>query len=94
MPTRPTGSTSTEFERALAAERLQAAVDAYAGDLLEGSYDDWLLDERERLRDRYLDALERLRRRLEARGDWAAAIRCAERLAARRPAARGRATAC
>ena len=29
------------------------------GDLLEGSWEDWLLDERERLRDRYVDALRR-----------------------------------
>jgi DNA-binding SARP family transcriptional activator len=30
-----------DFERALADGRLEEAVGAYAGDLLEGSYDDW-----------------------------------------------------
>ena len=70
-----------DFERALAAGRLEAAVDAYAGDLLEGSYDEWVLEERERLRDRFLDALERLMGELEAREEWAAALACAERLA-------------
>ena len=69
-----------DFERALAGGSLRAAVDAYAGDLLEGNYEDWALDERERLRDRYLDALERLQRELEQGEDWPAAIRCAERL--------------
>jgi DNA-binding SARP family transcriptional activator len=38
----------------------RAAVDASGGDLLAGHYDEWVLDERERLRDRYADALERL----------------------------------
>jgi DNA-binding SARP family transcriptional activator len=68
------------FEQALAEGRLEAAVEAYSGDLLEGSYDDWLLEERERLRDLHLDALERLARRLDERGEPAAAIRYAERL--------------
>ena len=68
------------FEQALAAGRLEAAVDAYAGDLLEGSYDEWLLEERERLRDLHLDALARLARELEERGEATAAIGYAERL--------------
>ena len=69
-----------EFERALADDRLEAAVAAYAGDLIEGSYDEWVLEERERLRSLYLDALERLLREFEDREEWAAASRCAERL--------------
>ena len=48
------------FEDALERGDLRAAVAAYGGDLLDGSYDEWVLAERERLRDRYLDALERL----------------------------------
>jgi DNA-binding SARP family transcriptional activator len=59
---------------------LRAAVDLYAGDLLEGRYDEWLLGERERLRQRYLETLERLTALLEARGDHAEAILAAERL--------------
>ena len=73
------------FEQALAEGRLEAAVEAYSGDLVEGSYDDWLLEERERLRDLHLDALERLARELDERGQWAAAIRYAERLVRQDP---------
>jgi len=39
------------------AVRLESAVDLYAGDLLEGIYDDWCLYDRERLRIHYLDVL-------------------------------------
>jgi len=59
---------------------LREAVELYAGDLLEGCYDEWLLGERERLRQRYLEALERLTTLLEARGQHAEAILYAERL--------------
>jgi DNA-binding SARP family transcriptional activator len=69
-----------DFEDALARDALREAVEAYTGDLLEGSYDDWLLEERERLRDRQLDALDRLSRSEAERGQPAAAIRYAERL--------------
>ena len=69
-----------DFEQAIADARLEAAVEAYTGDLIEGSYDEWVLEERERLRTLYLDALERLQHELEEREDWSAAIRCAERL--------------
>ncbi len=69
-----------DFEHALADGRLQAAVDAYTGDLIPDSYDDWVLEERERLRLRFVDALARLLRDYEEHDDWADAIRCAERL--------------
>jgi DNA-binding SARP family transcriptional activator/TPR repeat protein len=59
---------------------LREAVELYTEDLLEGSYDEWILEERERLRQRYLEALERLSALLEARGDNAEAIMFAERL--------------
>ncbi|MEW6638507.1 MAG: AAA family ATPase, partial [Actinomycetota bacterium] len=61
-------------------DALREAVGLYAGDLLEGSYDDWILEERESLRQRYLGALERLAAHLEGRGDYAGAIPYAERL--------------
>ena len=59
---------------------LRDAVEAYAGDLLEGCYDEWLLDERERLREQQLEALERLAELLEGLGEHAQAIPYAERL--------------
>lgn len=59
---------------------LSDAVEAYTGELLPGSYDEWVLTERERLRQRYADALEQLSTLFQARGDPAAASTCAERL--------------
>src|SRR5918998_927527 len=61
-------------------EALREAVAVYAGDLLEGSYDDWLLAAREQLRLRYLEALERLVTLLGERGDYAQASGFAEQL--------------
>jgi DNA-binding SARP family transcriptional activator len=59
---------------------LREAVELYGGDLLESSYDEWLLEERERLRRRWLQALERLVELLESRGEHAEAIGYAERV--------------
>ena len=59
---------------------LREAVTTYAGDLLEGCYDDWVLAPREQLRLRYLEALERLATLLGERGDYAQASGFAERL--------------
>ncbi|HEY1370490.1 MAG TPA: AAA family ATPase [Gaiellaceae bacterium] len=67
------------FDEALARSALAEAVDAYGGDLLAGSYDEWLLEERDCLRDRYLGALERLVELHEAE-DPARAIAYADRL--------------
>jgi len=83
-----------DFEAAYAegmqADRLQradAAITAYAraaqlytGDLTPGWYDEWLMPERERLRQMYLDALERLAVLLAQLGDHRAALRYAQRL--------------
>jgi DNA-binding SARP family transcriptional activator/predicted ATPase len=82
-----------EFERALqlaeaAEERgdrraLQAALEQaarlYRGDVLPSCYDDWIVHERERLRLRRLQALERLADVLAEQGDNAAAIGYAQR---------------
>jgi len=73
------------FERALADGRLEEAVETYGGELLAGRYDEWLVEERERLAGLDLEALERLARRLEEQERWPEAIRCAERLAAQDP---------
>ncbi|HVL31745.1 MAG TPA: AAA family ATPase [Solirubrobacteraceae bacterium] len=74
-----------DFEQALADGRPEAAVAIYSGDLLEGSYDDWVLEERERLRALYLDALELLALQLHERGELPAAVRHAERLVRQDP---------
>jgi DNA-binding SARP family transcriptional activator len=73
------------FERALAEGRLGEAVETYTGELLEGRYDDWLVEERERLAGLHLEALERLARQHEGGRRWPEAIRCAERLVAQDP---------
>jgi DNA-binding SARP family transcriptional activator len=73
-----------EFERAASCDASVAALERaaalYAGDLLPGCYDEWVLAERERLRQRYLTVLERLVALLEARRAYAEAIACARRL--------------
>ena len=73
------------FEQAVADGQLAEAVETYAGDLLEGAYDDWLLEERARLAQLHADALEQLVRELEGEGRWSEAIRYAERLLRRDP---------
>ncbi len=83
-----------EFEQALteattAAQRnnqhalqsaLEQADNLYRGALLPGCYDEWILPERERLRQRHLQALEQLLRYFEVQGDTVTAIRYAQRL--------------
>jgi hypothetical protein len=59
---------------------LQEAVELYTGDVLEGCYDEWLLSQREQLRQRYLAVLDQLVQSLVARGDYTQAIQYAERL--------------
>jgi DNA-binding SARP family transcriptional activator len=59
---------------------LAAAVALYGGDLLPGCYEEWLLAERERLRQRLLDALEQLVVLDERQRDYPAAIQHAQHL--------------
>ncbi|MDQ3963933.1 MAG: AAA family ATPase, partial [Actinomycetota bacterium] len=59
---------------------LREAVSYYIGDLLDGSYDEWLIETRERLRDRYFAALQRLTNLLADRGEHAEAIRLGREL--------------
>lgn len=80
-----------EFEEALdraddapgrASERsaLKHAVEVYAGDLLPGLYEDWIIPERQRLRQSFQRALERLTRLLEDQHHYRAAVDYARRL--------------
>ncbi|HEX8995216.1 MAG TPA: BTAD domain-containing putative transcriptional regulator [Ktedonobacterales bacterium] len=61
---------------------LEEADRLYTGDLLPDCFDDWILPERERLRRRHTQTLERLMRLQEAQGDTRDAIHCAQRLLA------------
>jgi DNA-binding SARP family transcriptional activator len=64
---------------------LSEAVELYRGDLLEGIYDDWCLFERERLRLRFLGALERLMAWHARHGAWMQASVIAQRLLSHDP---------
>ncbi len=77
------------FEDALARGSWQDAVEAYAGDLLPGRTDEWVQEERGRLRRRYVDALDRLVAESQEHGDLASAVRYAERLSREEPLREG-----
>ncbi|MBC7228305.1 MAG: tetratricopeptide repeat protein [Thermoflexales bacterium] len=68
-----------------AADHLRQAVDLYRGDLLEGFYDDWCLEERYRLEALYLDALGRLVSWYESQGHAGAALAYAQKCLAHDP---------
>jgi DNA-binding SARP family transcriptional activator len=63
-------------------KQMEQAVDLYCGDLLEGVYHDWCLNERERLHLLYLSALARLMNYHEAHGGYEQAIQYGERILA------------
>ena len=63
----------------------ETAAELYRGDFMAGYYDDWLLLEREQLRERFLGILERLIDGAKARADYATALAHARRLAAEDP---------
>ncbi len=59
---------------------LEEATALYRGDLLPSCYDDWILAEREELRQRFMEALERLARLLEDQRDYPGAMHSTNRL--------------
>ena len=63
-----------EESREARAARLRQACDLYRGDLLESCYDDWCVEERERLQKRYLAALGELLDYHAARDEYDEAI--------------------
>ncbi|HSJ56998.1 MAG TPA: BTAD domain-containing putative transcriptional regulator [Anaerolineae bacterium] len=84
-----------EFETALAAAGaagpeeaealLEQALPLYRGDYLEGTYGDWCLVERERLRERLFDGLHLLAGLHARRADWANAIQRYQEILAHDP---------
>ncbi|MFQ5343353.1 MAG: BTAD domain-containing putative transcriptional regulator, partial [Anaerolineae bacterium] len=68
-------------QRQTVLDDLRQAVQLYRGDLLEGFYDDWVMLERERLRELYLQALESLSHLESAAGRYEAALESALALA-------------
>jgi len=61
---------------------LEQAIGHYAGDLLPGNYDDWIIPLRDELRQRFCDALSTLITLLETTGDYRAALQPGQRLLA------------
>lgn len=59
---------------------LQAAINAYGGDLLPDCYDEWIIPQRERLRQAFYQALERLIALQEERRLYPSAIQNTQRL--------------
>lgn len=64
---------------------LSAAIEIYQGDFLPGQYDDWVENERERLRQEYTKALRSLVQIHEDRRDYNAAIDIARRWSTHEP---------
>ena len=80
-----TAFAAAEDDTADAPGRLHEAIGLYAGDLLEGCDDEWLVDRRERLRAQYASALERAAALLVERGRHGEAIRLGRELLRRDP---------
>ncbi len=59
---------------------LEQAIAFYQGDLLPGCYDDWIVPDRERLRQGYFVACQKLVRVLESQREYEAALQINQRL--------------
>ena len=68
-----------------AIDRLRDAIELYRGDLLETCYDEWITGHRDRIRQRFLGALERLTTLLAEAGHHADALAYTERLLGAEP---------
>ena len=66
--------TAGEEMKPTTAARVEAAVELYRGDLLEGWYQEWVLFERERLERMYLSLLDKLISHCAAHGRYEAGI--------------------
>ncbi|MCL4559122.1 MAG: tetratricopeptide repeat protein [Chloroflexi bacterium] len=79
-PDIPLALDTADFEAAAEAGDFGRAVALYIDDLLPNCYDEWILADRERLRQIYLSALHNLVQQHESAGDYAAALGYALRL--------------
>jgi predicted ATPase/DNA-binding SARP family transcriptional activator len=77
-----TQAAAAEQQRETPAVRvaLEQAIAVYKGDLLPSCYDDWIVPDRERVRQAYTEALERLLALLESQDQPRAALAYAQRL--------------
>ena len=80
IPTGPADVDVLRFRDALAAGDLELAARFYAGDLLPACYDDWVLDERAKLRADAYGAFVRLTEEAAGRNDHTTTIRYAQRI--------------
>jgi DNA-binding SARP family transcriptional activator len=62
------------------ADALSRAAELYKGDLLQGSYQDWCIYERERLQNSYLSILDKLMDYCEAHGEFERGILYGDRI--------------
>jgi predicted ATPase len=67
-------------DRASSQHWLKEALAIYQGDLLPGCYDEWIVPERDRLRQQYLSAHQKLVHGLELQRDYATALQIAQSL--------------
>jgi predicted ATPase/DNA-binding SARP family transcriptional activator len=76
-----------EFERGGRGrpDEMEAAVEVYTADLLLDRYEDWIIIERERLREIYLDGLQRLLDHHRTQRAYKRAIACAQQILQREP---------
>jgi DNA-binding SARP family transcriptional activator/tetratricopeptide (TPR) repeat protein len=80
IPTGPSEVDVLRFRDAVAAGDLELAARLYSGDLLPACYDDWVLDERAKLRAEAYWVLVRLAEEAAGRDDHEATIRHAQRV--------------
>src|SRR5215475_10231568 len=80
IPTGPTEVDVLRFRDAMAAGDFELAARLYSGDLLPACYDDWVLDERAKLRAEAYGALVRLTEEAAGRDDYRTTIRHAQRI--------------
>ncbi len=80
IPTGPSEVDVLRFRDALAVGDLELAAHLYSGDLLPACYDDWVLDERAKLRAEAYGAFVRLTEQAAGRGEQKATIKHAQRV--------------